>query len=508
MSLPEQMTSSASTGEAGTSIGWNELSRFMREHYWNNDDNKDRKQRAATRQRFYTGKGDAEMYTMLGQVFKDPEVIRLRAEWIQHAKFNNVLRRAVKELATVYSQPATRVVDGDENNAAYQTMQRRTRMHEVMQRVNQLSYLHRAVFIYPRVRVNASGAKEPVTEVVTPDRFDAIAHPSDPTLLLAISIDLDVKSAAQSTRTAARIVLTATETIEVDSEGQFILASLQPHDLKRIPGVFFAVEPPGDCLIDSTATDDLEAAHRAVWFENILLLKESKSATKSVLVQGDVSATARQQADDTEHALHLQDGASATTLDRAMDLSMFRATAQAIYETAAANHGIPPSTLSHGGVQSADARELTRAPLKELRLSQHVPLRDVERELAEVQAVAYGDIDDCKFSTDGWSLDFADPQTPLGQKENNEVFETERRLGLTSTIAEVMRRNPDLSREQAKALIAMFGADETWRNRDVLRPMQQISGSPGADVPGAVNDQAGIEQGPVNERGDMPMEAA
>ena len=32
--------------------------------------------------------------------------------------------------------------------------------------------------------------------------------------------------------------------------------------------------------------------------------------------------------------------------------------------------------------------------------------------------------------------------------------------------------------------------------------------APGADVPGAVNDQAGIEQGPVDQRGDMPMEAA
>jgi predicted nuclease of predicted toxin-antitoxin system len=462
-------------GEPGPAISWPELSRYLREEVWNNQENKDRKDKAAARQRMYSGKGDAEMAEMVASVFQDPDVISLRLEWVRHAKYNNVLRRAINELATVYSQPALRTVEGDENNARYQEMQRRTRMHEVMQRANRLGYLQRAIFVYPRVRQDAAGNMDPVNEVVTPDRFDPITHPQDPTLLLAISIDLASRSVHMLRRTAARIVLTAHETIEVDSEGQFIESTLKPHDLGRIPGVFFAVDPSSGSLFDPSATE------------------ESKSATMTTVVQGDVSATARAQADDTERALHLQDGASATTLNRAMDLSMFRDTARDVYQTAAANHGIPPQVIDHSGTQSADARELIRAPLKELRLAQQVPLRDLERDLAVIQSAVFSTVPDCAFTVNGWRVDFADPQTPLGQKEANEVFEQERKNTLTSTIAEVMRRNPDLSREQAKALVQQWIEDEEWRNGE-MKGLQAMSGSAGAVMPGSENPQTGKPQ--------------
>lgn len=482
-------------------LSWPELARFMRGEYWDNKDNEARKKRAAVRQAFYAGRGDEAMYEMLGQVFRDKEVIALRSEWIAHAKFNNVLRRAVNELATVYSAPAARNVDGDDNNARYQEMQRRTRMHEVMQRVNRLGYLHRAVFAYPRIRMNASGVMEPVLEVVTPDRFDAICHPKDPTMLVAVSIDLRLKDAAMLSKLPRRMVITATEFIEVDEAGHFVEPAI-PHTFGRIPGVLYCVDPPTSCLIDSSATEDLESAHRAVWFENILLLKESKSATKMTIVTGDASTVARNQVDDSEGGVHLADGMNASTMDRSMDLSMFRDTARNIYETAAANHGIPPQTLNHGGVQSADARELTRIPLKEIRLQQHVPLRDVERDLAEVQALVYAPIDAVAFTTDGWGVDFADPQTPLGQKEALEVFKQERELGFTSTIAEVMHRNPDLTREAAKALVEMFNDDETWR-RKIMQERLAMAGSlgPAADAVLGVDPSTDPDEAPADDAG-------
>lgn len=495
MSLLDVMGTSLVAGvdPVTTPLDWPDLAGYLRRRYWDNRENQARKADAAVRQRFYMGKGNTEMELVLAEVFSDPEVIRLRAQWIRHAKFNNVLRRAVNELATVYSQPAQRLVADDENNARYQQMQRRVRMDEVMQRVNRLGYLHRAVFVYPRVRKDAAGKNEPVLEVVTPDRFDAITHPHDPTLVVAISIDLNISSVTGLHRLPAHIVLSATEMIEVDSAGQFIESTIKTHSHGRIPGVLYLVDPPSGEVFDSSATDDLEAAHRAVWFENILLLKESKSATKQTLVTGDVSATARNQVDDSERSAHLQDGATATTLDRSMDLSMFRTTAQNIYETAAANHGIPPSTLAHQGVQSAEARELQRTPLKELRLQQQVPLRDVERDLAEVQSAVYAEIPDVAFDTEGWRIDFADPQTPLGQKEALEVFEHMRKLGMTSTIAWVMERNPDLTYDQAKALVESWLKDEEWRV-EKMRTMQAMSGAPGMPVPGSVNPQVGKPQ--------------
>lgn len=502
MTLLDVMSRGADGKPAATPINWLELARFLRDEYWDNREAKERKAKAMTRQRFYSGQGDSEMYDMLGSVFKDPEVIRLRSEWITPAKFNNVLRRAIHELATVYSAPALRTVDGDDNNARYQEMQRRTRMHEVMQRVNRLAYLHRAVFVYPRIRLDAAGNPEPVIEVVTPERFDAITHPADPTLLVAISIDLRLKSAAQLVNLPARMIVSATETVMVDAHGAILPETVRPHDVGRIPGVLFTIDPPAGALFDPSATDDLESAHRAVWFENILLLKESKSATKQTVISGDVSATERNQVDDSERAAHIQEGVSATTLDRAMDLRMFRDTARDIYETAAANHGIPPVTLNHGGVQSADARELVRTPLKEIRLAQQVPFRDFERDLAAIQSTVYASIAEIAFVTDGWSVDFADPQTPLGQNESLDVFLKERKSGLTSTIAEIMRRNPDLTRDAAKALALQYIGDEEWR-MVAMRPTLAMSGALGGDAARADGAPGGGR--PVDsELGDEP----
>lgn len=126
-------------------------------------------------------------------------------------------------------------------------------------------------------------------------------------------------------------------------------------------------------------------------------------------------------------------------------------------------------------------------------MAQQVPLRDLERDLAVIQSAVYAPIPECAFTVEGWNVDFADPQTPLGQKEANEVFEQERKNTLTSTIAEVMRRNPDLTRDQAKALVKQWIEDEEWRNGE-MKGMQAISGSAGAFTPGSENPQTGKPQ--------------
>jgi hypothetical protein len=487
VSLPTVMARSVGGGAAAP-WSWPEISRYFREHYWNNPDEKSRRKAARVRHAFYSSRGEIEMEERLGRYFKDPEVLDKRREWVKDAKYNNVTARIVKELATVYAMPARRTVAGDDNNARYQELQRRCRLHEIMQRVNRWTILHRDIVLWPRVRQNAANDNEPILDVITPDRFSAIAHPSDSTLLIALSLDLDLKARMPGESLPQQMIWTAFETALVSQSGEVIESTIKPHSYGRIPGILFSLEPPCGKLLDSSAMEDVEAAHRAVWFENILLLKESKSATLQPVLSGDLASVARQQADDSERHLELPDGVSATTLDRAMDLSLFRDTARNIFETAAANHGLAPAILQHQGIQSADARELIRVPLRELRLQQQVPFRDLERDLASLMSAVYSpELPELAFTPDGWNIDFADPQTPLGTKEALEVFIQERQAGLTSTIAELIRRNPDLTPAMAVELMRQFIEDELDRNR-TLRPLQQISGSMGAATP--ANDNA------------------
>ena len=60
-------------------------------------------------------------------------------------------------------------------------------------------------------------------------------------------------------------------------------------------------------------------------------------------------------------------------------------------------------------------------------------------------------------------VDFGEPQVLLSKKERLEIFRTERSLGLDNTVAFCMRENPDLTFEQAKALVLDNIEIETWR---------------------------------------------
>lgn len=459
-------------------VDFHVLCRYIAQHYINKQSEKDRREKSARRQRFYMSGGDNDMATFITSVIKDPVVQAKRLEFIQHSKWNNVLRRVCHELATVYSYPAKRKVKAENDNARYQELQRACRQHEVMLRANRLAILHRNVLIGPRVR-NANGKLEPVLDVITPDCFFAVCHPNDPLSLIAVIIDLNVKSIAGG-RVPKFIVWSAAEWFLLDAQGVPLSAAPTPHDVGEIPFLLLSLEPPTTQLLDETTGDDLEAAHRAVWFLGILLMKEAKSATKQHVISGDMSNVTRGQAADTDVPIEAGEGTAVNTIDNSMDLSMYVATIDSVFQTAAANYGLPPSVLKHDGVQSAEARELVRVPLREIRLQQQIPFRDLERDLARLQSKIIGkQIPEFAFSNDGWLVDFADPQSPLGTKEGLDVFEKERQLGLTSTIREIERRNSDLDRQAAAKLLLDCVEEELIRN-EAMRPLQAISGSPGA----------------------------
>lgn len=473
-------------GPPASGMTWDLAAQFLREHYLSNEDEKKRREKAARRQRFYMGGGDQDMVQFIRQVIKDQTVRQKRLEFVEHAKFNNVLRRVTHELATCYSLPAVRRVDGVEDNARYQALIEATRLDEVMRRANQLAVLHRNVVIMPRVRT-VGGRKYPVVDVITPDCFYAVRHPNDPLSLVALVLDLNVQVIDKSTRTPAFIVWTATEWFYLDKYGYRFETPPTPHNIGTLPALLFSLEPPAGQLLDTTTGDDLEAAHRSTWFLGILLLKEAKSATKQHVISGDTNRTVRDQAADTDVPIEGGDGTAVTTIDNSMDLGMFIDTARAVYETAAANYGLSADLLRNGAVASADARELARVPLRELRLQQQVPFRNLERDLAVLMSKVIGaEMPEFAFSPDGWSIDFSDPQTPLGTSEALTVFEKERRLGLTSTLAEVMRRNPDLTREQALEVMSLWVEDETARvvmMKDLLAAQGtlQVAANPAAD---------------------------
>ena len=223
------------------------------------------------------------------------------------------------------------------------------------------------------------------------------------------------------------------------------------------------------------------AGHIAIWVQNILLLKESKSATKQSVIGGDGTAMSRGQAADSETPLELADGQNVTTVDMSMDLSMFRDTADHVLHHLAQNYGMSPALIQHQGVQSAEARDLMRWPLKKFRRQQRTPMRRFEKHMATVMAaVCRVDMPELAFSADGWRMEFAESETPLDPISEMTLFEMRRKAGVDNTVLFLQRRFPGLATEDALKMIEENVAVETTRNI-LMRPLMQISGSMGAE---------------------------
>jgi hypothetical protein len=423
----------------GDPVSWTYVGEYLRDQYIRNNNQKARRDEARKRDAYYEGGGDDHIKRFIWLAFEDLLVRKLRADLVGQAKWNNVLRRVSHELATVYSEPAERKTkDGD----TYRDFVDLLDIDTVMREVDQKLVIHSDVWIQYRVRKET---REPVLDVVSPSMFWAISHPQDQTLLTAIVLD---QTPARVTRvTPCYRVWTASETFQLDADCRVIVSSLEPNGLGRMPGVLASLRPATakGSLLDESPAADLVAAHEMIWFQNVLLVKESKSANKQTYASGDTSAAAMGQAGDTERETILPEGVSIQAVDRGMDLSQFRENADHALERAAANHGLPPSVLHQRDASSGAEIHLRRIPLRELRRKRIPIMRRIERQLAEIQsAVNANDLPEFAFNTEGWGIDFGEVQQPLTEMEKLAAFEKERELGLTDNYTEEMRRNPDI----------------------------------------------------------------
>jgi hypothetical protein len=461
----------------GSQASWTYVGEYLRDQYIKNGDQGIRRAEARKRDAYYEGGGDEYIKRLIWLAFEDTLTRKLRADLVCQAKWNNVLRRVARELGTVYNKPAKRRAGGD--GTAYRSLVKRTKMDAVMREADRKLTIHGDLWIQYRVRLET---REPVVDVITPAMFWAVSHPSDATQLYAIILDQTPPRVTRSS--PCYRVWTADETFQLDSDCRVIVSSVEENGLGRLPGVLASQRPAsakGQLLEDCPAAD-LVAAHEMIWFQNVLLIKESKSANKQAYISGDTSNATFGQSSDTEREVILPEGVTVTVVDRGMDLKQFRDTADAALERAGANHGLPPSVLHHRDSSSGEEISLRRLPLRELRDERILIMRDVENEIAIVQsAVNANDLPEFAFSTDEWGINFGEVQQPLTATERDSVFEKRRQLGLTNTIEEIMERDPDLTEEQAVEVLRANIDVETERIK-YMRELQAASGSMGAST--------------------------
>lgn len=477
------------SGAKGPPLTLEELGVYLRKNC-DTDADKAREKRHCLRDDLLRDGGVEAMKQVIDEVFDDATTREKRKKWVPYSRFNNGVKRIVGELSTVYAEPAIRTVGGEEDNRRYQQLLEDLEFDITAQEINRLFNLHRILLTGFRVRLRPDGAREPVVDLATPARFRLVLHPNDQGMVVGYIVRSSYTPARTLLERKGEWVLwTDHERVRLDGRMSPIESTYVLHGLGVCPWMLLMRGPTQPGVWLGEEGEDLVAAQIAAWFSNVLGLKETKSATKQTLLSGDMSGMARGQVADSEVPAELPEGVAAQSIDASMDLEMFQKQSDHVIRTVAANYGISAALLEHQGVQSADARELMRVPIRELRREQQPVFRRFERKFAALMsAILRVDDADRAFSTDAWRIDFGESQTPLTENEDLDLFEKKRRLALDNTVDYMVRRNPDLTDELAEAALDRNIEIETDRVGK-LKKLQQLQG--------------GVDGGP--EAGEQPQ---
>lgn len=430
------------------------MTKYLRDHYIDNRAETARKDSTRKRVDLYKDKGEKYFEAMIDDKFKNEKNREVRKKFVEMAMYQNLTRRIVREVSAVYSQPANRRVKNDAMNARYKAAQRSVGLDRRMRHGQRMVNLCNESVLW----LDLDYSENPKLRIVTPDNFWAVAHPNDPTALIAIIFDKAPPPGVSINATTPRyIVLTDEDHFTLNDSGGLIAGSRKPHGLSRMPAILVHRDEVDTTLLDASPGKDITAAHMALALMNIMLLKHQRSGTRQVVASGDLSDMQTNQQMDEDHILTAPEGVSMTTLDLGADPESYIKTARAIIKQVAANYGIPESVfdLSYQATSGFEI-ELKRASLKEIRSDQIVDWRLVETELAELMAEMFSEIGSPhSFNLLGWSIDFGETGAPQDPMQRLAYWSELQRLGLMNRIDMYMELNPEATADEAIEAIQM-----------------------------------------------------
>jgi hypothetical protein len=496
-----QILATKPDGSPGQSLSLGELGAYLRAHC-NRLVDQERNDRHKLRDELYRDGGVEAICKVIDEVFSDETVRSLRKAWAKYARFNNALKRIVGDLSTVYSEPARRAVN---DNEPYQELLEELQIDEYAQEWNRLYNLHSVLLVGFRVRVMADGTRDRVLDLVTPATWRVVLHPNDNKVVVGHLIRTDFRSVRTDwIRTAAWVLWTDHERVHLDANLEPIVETYTEHKIGVCPFVVLkrSVAVPG--FWPGEEGEDLSSGQVAITLANILLLKETKSATKLPIIQGDASDMVKNQPADTERQISVPEGVAVNVVDVSMDTSLFTSAADHIMDGLANNHGMSAAQVRHQSATSGEAQELMRVPIRELRRSQLPTFRLFERRLARVMVAVIAVDDPARvFPIDGWKIDFGEEQTPMTPTERVQLHLLRRSAGLDNPIDFYRSENPDLDDEAAALMIQRNIDICTWLVR-LMRELQSLGASPNTgpasnqqNVPGARAAPPANEQQPV-----------
>lgn len=473
-------------------FSFSDLGAHLRAMHLENQGEHERQKLAKERLDLYHDRGQRLLESMIDDVFSHPEVRQERKKFLKYAQFQNVSKRIVDEISTVYAESAVRFTSEAQQDR-YDELQSLVGMDAKMRVANRYVNLLNSVVVWFHVRTHDG---VPELRIITPDRFFAVSHPMDPLRLVGLIFSVKRQGVNVKPDEAHWQLWTDFETVQIDGNSRIMSETYVEHGLGRIPGVLVHKDPPVDQLLDYSSGRDLVSAHKAVCLLNVMMLKEQKSGTRQPYIAGDIGNTATGQPLDSESLTVFQDGVAPGVLELGADPKNYIESARSVIMQVANNYGIPESVwqLTYQSTSGFEIR-LKRSGLMEKRHQQIMnPWRPTERSLAEVMHTITAQFaPEYQFDLDGWHIDFGEIDTPIDEQKDLAIKREKRAMGLITTVDMLMDQNPDLNRQQAEQMLQANIVTEQKRV-ELMRALQRLSGAPAEPAPSLPQDELMLEQ--------------
>jgi hypothetical protein len=456
-----------------------------------------RRERIAQRLRLYRDDGRKEFERIIDRIFTKTDVREQRKAMIEVASEQNVTQRIAHEIASLYDQPAVRVLADKSQQEEFQQLSIKLELDEVMQEAQRLTFVCNETLLWRTLDPDLGDE----LRVITPDLFDAIPHPRRALKEIAFLIDAAPVHVPEGVRRAClphyelwdekyKYLISAEGNL-VDEFGGFASDPIE-HGLRRIPGILLHRRKPADRLLDDREGRDIVAAHLGSGLLEIMAMRLMKSqGERQPVLQGNLASVASGQSMDGERPLMLPPEVVASMLDTKTDPDHYMRKKKDKLTSVGAKYG-----LSYDQLMNSDAAEAASGKMYQMRRLKQTELRNEQRRRWLVHERAVVELLD--YDPTGARFDFQEQTIPADATEEMGLLKDRIGYGLDSPVKYLQRKNPDLSKDQVLELI-----DENLQEYSTVitkvRALNMPAGA-NADNPGNSAEENGANNAPSDEQ--------
>jgi hypothetical protein len=478
--------------------------------------NRLRREAMAQRVRLYRDDGKQDIERMINIVFVNATVQEERRILIDFASEQNVTARIADEVASLYDRPALRRFPTPAQTAEFRDAANEVDLDEVMDEAHHLAFVCNEVLLWS---VQVEKGERPELHIITPDAFDVIPHPNSRLRPAAFLVDACpmVKVDGADRRSVKQYELwddTYVYDLNIDGEMVAVVGVENPrkHGLGRIPGFLHHRRKSVTELLDSKSGFDIVSAHLGVALLRVMVVRLAKSqGERQPILQGNLANMAAGQSMNGEKPLLLPPDVVAMMLDSKTTPDHYLSALRDKIAAVAQRYGMSYEQFTNtdtATVASGVAFQVRRQKLTELRNKQRLPARRNERGTADLMG----------FNGAELTVDHQEQGVPADAAAEIAQLRDETKLGLSSPIKHLMRKDPDLSREDAieeirenlrdyGLVVEMYRALNVPEGADASQPGQtaQQNGAMSHDGSSAPKQDSG---GPLEANADYNAHAS